>query len=171
MALYQHKYRIESARLKDWDYSIPGWYYITICTKCRRKWFGEIRNNAIGLNLVGRIIEEEWKYTAEMRKNISLDIYCIMPNHIHGILIIDGPDIVETLGRTTVSKSNNNLSDIVRGFKASSTKRIHKAGYRLFSWQPRFYDHIIRNDDDLKRIREYIYYNPLKWELDEYYKE
>ena len=184
MTLFKNKYRIESARLKDWDYSTPWWYYVTICTKNKAIWFGEIKNGNIILNSIGKIIDEEWKRTAKLRDNVELDYYQIMPNHFHGIIIIEGAEIKnehnnfipfniskETRGDASLQKSSNNLSFIICGFKAACTGRFHKLGYKKFSWQSRFYDHIVRNEKDLFRIRNYIQNNPLKWELDEYYHE
>jgi putative transposase len=176
---YKNKYRIDSARLKDWDYSIPWWYYVTICTKHFRNWFGDVKDGQKILNDLGKIVEEEWLRTKDIRSNVELDYYVIMPNHFHGnIIIMD----VET-SRRDVSKENetgqrpvstqlkpNSLGSIIGQFKSICTKRIHKLGYLQFQWQPRFYDHIIRNENDLRRIRNYIQNNPLKWELDEYYR-
>jgi REP element-mobilizing transposase RayT len=170
--LYKNKYRIESTRLKDWDYSIPWWYYITICTKNNRYHFGKIKNGKMILNKLGEMVEEEWTRTKTLRSQVDLDYYVVMPNHIHGIVIIEGSEhqiVVETHRDASLRTIKNNLSDIIRGFKGSVTKRIRSKGYLNFACQPRFYDHIIRNENDLYRIRTYIQNNPLKWELDEYY--
>jgi len=165
MALYKNKFRIESARLKDWDYSTPWWYYVTICTKNFKSWFGDIKNGKMVLNDLGKIIDEEWDGTKKIGNNVDLDYYVVMPNHFHGIIIINGPEeinmSVETHSDASLHKINNNLSDIIRGFKGSCTKRIHLKGNSSFKWQPRFYDHIIRNENDLRRIRKYIRNNPL----------
>ena len=173
MSLYRNKFRIESTRLNDWDYSTPRWYYVTICTKDMRCWFGKIENGKIILNESGEVVDEEWNKTKEIRKNVELDYYVIMPNHFHGIIIINGPEnlnnSVETHSDASLHKVKNNLSDIIRGFKGSCIKRIHLLENSAFKWQSRFYDHIIRNEKDLQRIRTYIQNNPLKWELDEYY--
>jgi REP element-mobilizing transposase RayT len=178
MGLYRSKFRIESSRLKDWDYSTPWWYYVTVCTKNFKSWFGDIKNGKMILNKLGKVVDEEWKKTKEIRKNVELDYYVVMPNHFHGIIIIND---VET-SRRDVSKEqktghrpvstelkSNSLGSIIGQFKSICTKRIHSMGNSAFNWQPRFYDHIIRNENDLSRIRTYIQNNPLKWELDEYY--
>ncbi len=178
MTLFKNKYRIESARLKDWDYSTPWWYYVTVCTKNMKLWFGEIKNENMILNSIGKVIDEEWNLTGKLREKVELDYYQIMPNHFHGIIIIEGEEIKnvitsnitsETHSDASLQKTMNNLSYIISGFKAACTGRIHRIGYKKFSWQSRFYDHIIRNEKDLFRIRNYIHNNPLKWELDEYY--
>lgn len=172
--LFRNEYRIETSRLKEWDYSTPWRYYVTICTKNFKDWFGEVKNGKMILNDLGRIVEEEWLKTKQVRTNVDLDYYVIMPNHFHGIPIIGGSEIarsVETHRDASLRIVKNNLSDIIRGFKGTVTKQIHKLGFSDFQWQPRFYDHIIRNEDDLRRIRNYIQNNPLKWELDEYFKK
>jgi len=171
MKLYKNKYRIESARLKDWDYSTPWWYYVTICTKNMKCFFGDVKNGKMVLNEVGEIVKEEWLRTKEMRKKVDLDYFVIMPNHFHGIIIIEGCEYVETHGHASLHTIKNNLSHVVRGFKSACTTRIHLNVNKFFSWQSRFYDHIIRNEKDLYRIREYIRNNPIKWELDKYYNE
>jgi len=171
--LYKNKFLVESNRLTEWDYSTPWWYYVTICTKNFRNWFGEIKNGKMILNYLGKIVEEEWLRTKEIRSNVDLDYYVIMPNHFHGIPIIEGSEIatsVETHRDASLRIVQNNLSDIIRGFKGAVTKKVHKMGFEQFQWQSRFYDHIIRNEDDLRRIRNYIQNNPMKWELDEYFK-
>ena len=130
------------------------------------------------MNNLGNIVEEEWLKTKEIRDIVELDYYVIMPNHLHGILIVkdvetsrrDVSRVIET-GQRPVSTQlkPNSLGSIIGQFKSVCTKRIHKIGLDQFNWQPRFYDHIIRNENDLRRIRTYIKNNPLQWELDEYY--
>jgi len=185
--LYKNKYRTDSFRLKSWDYSNPWWYYVTICTKDKKCWFGKIKNGKMYLNNLGKIVNEEWLNTSNVRENIELDYFIIMPNHLHGIIIINSVETTrcvvsandkieqqikkETSQRlvSTTIKSNS-LGSIIGQIKSRVTKRIRSSGFPNFSWQPRFYDHIIRNDNDLYRIRKYISNNPLKWENDEYYK-
>jgi len=177
--LYKNKFRVESNRLTEWDYSTPWWYYVTFCTKNFKCWFGEIKNGKMILNDLGQIVEEEWLKTKDIRANVDLDYYVIMPNHFHGIPIIKDVETsrrdvsrVKETGHRPVSTQlkPNSLGSIIGQFKSVCTKRIHKLGFTDFQWQPRFYDHIIRNEADLRRIRNYIQNNPLKWELDEYYK-
>jgi len=178
MKIFKNKFRVETSRLKDWDYSTPWWYYVTICTKYMKCWFGKVENGKMILNNLGNIVEEEWLKTKEIRDIVELDYYVIMPNHLHGILIVkdvetsrrDVSRVIET-GQRPVSTQlkPNSLGSIIGQFKSVCTKRIHKIGYDQFNWHPRFYDHIIRNENDLRRIRTYIKNNPLQWELDEYY--
>jgi REP element-mobilizing transposase RayT len=88
MALFKNKYRIESTRLTGWNYGLPGLYFITICTKPRLDWFRNVINGKMELNSIGIFVRNEWIYTSKMRKNIILDEFVIMPDHIHGIIII-----------------------------------------------------------------------------------
>jgi len=89
--LYKNKYRIESARLKGWDYSSNGYYFITVCTKNRDCLFGNIVNGEMILSDIGKIVKTEWIKSFEIRAELFCDEYCIIPNHIHGIIIIDHP--------------------------------------------------------------------------------
>ena len=166
----------KSTRLKDYDYTTPWWYYVTICTHCHKNLFGEIKNRRMILSDFGYVVEEEWLKTKELRDYIDLDYYIIMPNHFHGILINESRDkarLVPTNERRFGKPIPNSLSSIIGSFKSAVSKKINKIrkspGVKV--WQAGFYDHIIRNDLDLFRIRKYIKNNPLKWELDEYYKE
>jgi putative transposase len=206
MELYKNKYRVESIRLKNWDYSNNGYYFITICTKEKEHFFGNIIDGKMFLNDIGKIIYDEWYKSEKMRPNIILDEFIIMPNHIHGIIIInndnvethsnaslpnhnanqkindvsgnnsnnniltDNDNVNETHSNASLPNNNttkkNNLSNIIRGFKSSSTKLIHISGFNNFAWQPRFYEHIIRNDNSLQNIRQYIINNPVNWSKD-----
>lgn len=184
MSLYKNRYRIESIRLKNWDYSSDGYYFITICTKYREHLFGEIINNKINLSDIGKIVFQEWNKSFDIRAELFCDCFVIMPNHIHGVLRINISSVethapvethaatpVEThavlslQGRGHVPKS---ISSFVAGFKSHATKQIN--GYRNtpggFVWQPRFHDHVIRNNGELNRIRKYINNNPCNWKED-----
>jgi REP element-mobilizing transposase RayT len=147
--------------------------------------FGKILSAKMVLNEFGKIAEEEWLRTKKLRKNLDLDYYVIMTNHLHGIIIIE--QSIEGRGELNSPKKNDTrrmqyaptkfespsqtLGAIVRGFKSSVTKRIREnTGNRsLLIWQRNYFEHIIRNELDLHNIRQYIENNPLKWELDEYY--
>ncbi|MGB2895169.1 MAG: transposase [Anaerolineales bacterium] len=170
---FKGRYRIESARLRSWDYSSPGWYFVTVCTRNKETFFGDVVCGEMCLSEAGRIVSDEWMKTEIIRSNIRLDEWIIMPNHIHGILVIvDRTTNVEAprRGVSTITKwKPGTLGAIINQFKSISTKRIRRAGFPAFAWQPRFYDHIIRNDDALSRIRTYIQNNPQKWDSDRYY--
>jgi putative transposase len=166
MTLFNNKYRIESARLKGYDYSLPGEYFVTICAGGMVECFGNIVDGEMKRNDVGEKVAEEWQRTQEIRNNIMLDEWIVMPNHFHGIIIIES--FVETprRGVSTKKLKPNSLGSIVGQFKSITTKRIRSNGHPEFSWQPRFYDHIIRDEKGLNAIREYIHNNPAQWEYD-----
>ena len=184
----QHQRR--SIRLKEYDYSTPWWYYVTICTFERKYLFGKIIKGKMVINEFGNIVKEELLKTKEIRNNVDLDYYVIMPNHLHSIIIINGrgelnsPKGLNSTGNNepgriqyapTNDKFNSpsqSLGAIIRGFKSVVTNRIREltGDPELKIWQRNYYEHIIRNEIDLHSIRSYIELNPLKWELDEYYK-
>ena len=172
MGLFRNKYQIASNRLECWDYTAPGHYFITICIKNMQCLFGRIINGRMQLSPIGKIIADEWQKTEAIRPNVNLDQWIIMPNHIHGIIIITERKKVQTSRRdVSTCLRPNSLGSIVGQFKSVCTKRIWAAGYHDFRWQRNYHDHIIRNEKSLNRIRQYIQNNPLKWELDEYYPD
>ena len=166
--MYRNKYRIPSARLKNWDYSSSGWYFVTICTKNKICYLGTIIKSRRRLSTIGKIVDREWLKTLKIRPNVKLDEYTILPNHIHGIIVIKFP--VETHCNASLQNKfgpqRNNLASIIRGFKSASTSIIHTIE-PAFQWQLRFYDHIIHSEQTLNRIRWYIRNNHLKWDEDE----
>jgi len=171
MTLFKNKYRTESTRLKSWDYSTAGYYFVTICTQNQNCCLGQITNGVSRLSQIGCIIAEEWAKTAELRDNVCLDEWVIMPNHhFHGIIYLaETPCNTSQQGAqpNTFGPQKNNLASTIRGFKAASTKRIHDAGFD-FAWQSGFYDEIIGKERTLETIQTYIKNNPLQWELDRY---
>jgi REP element-mobilizing transposase RayT len=167
-------------RLESWDYTWPWWYYVTICAHDRRCLFGEVRGDRVVLNQLGRIVEEGWLRRARVRPGVELDAYVVMPNHLHGIM---GLPYDRAVGATrpalTAAEASrvaptrtlqvNSLGSIIGQIKSLVTKRARSAGLWCVGplWQRGFYDHLIRNDPDLHRIRTYIRYNPLQWAFDE----
>jgi len=177
MSLLINKYRINSSRLSSWDYSTPWWYFITINTKNHHEFFGTIKKETMILNALGRICRNEWLKTKDLRRNIELDYYVIMPNHLHGIIILNEEDTCQrkdvernvstaTNFYSMISPKLNSLSAIIRSFKSAVTNQVHKSGFYSFAWQSRFYDRIIRNENELFYIRKYIIENPLRWEIE-----
>ncbi len=163
------KHHRRSVRLKGYDYSQPGAYFVTINTHLGQPLFGEITNGVIRLNECGSLVEKEWLQTAAIRKNIELDVFTIMPDHFHGILVILEDEEekatqerahIEAFGRSTAGA----LPTIVRAFKSAVTRRINQVrrGNAISVWHRGFYEHVIRNDEDLNRITEYILGNPIK---------
>lgn len=168
---FRGKYRIKSARLPGWDYGQNGCYYVTICTKDHAHFFGEIVNGKMKLSAIGRLIEKFWFEIPRKYSYIKLDAFVVMPNHIHGIIIIDKPDTtVETpkLGVSTNGKKwkPGVLGVIINQYKRMCTIRARKIDPG-FAWQSRYYDHIIRDDNSLENITNYIDNNPANWINDE----
>ena len=152
-------------RLKNYDYSQEGYYFVTICTKDREEWFGNIKQGSMNVNTYGEIANQCWYDLPKHYLNCSSDSFVIMPNHVHGIIVIHSEKIV---GNGLKPFPTHDLSEIIRGFKTFSSRRINEEmiGNNKFHWQKSFYDHVIRNDKSLDNLRRYIIDNPLKWELD-----
>ncbi|MFA4834052.1 MAG: transposase [Patescibacteria group bacterium] len=171
-------------RLKDYNYAQDGWYFVTICAKNREYFFGKIINGEMRLSKIGKTAEKFWQEIVIHFPDVKLDEFIIMPNHIHGIIIIENPVAVgnKNVGNKnfcSLPNRNNNycsprwqtrwarsLSSVIRGFKIGVKKWCGENDYEHFAWQKSFYDHIIRHEKSLNKIREYIINNPLKWELD-----
>lgn len=157
-----------SIRLPGYDYSQNGAYFVTICTQNRECLFGDIVGNEMKLNELGNIVNNQWKNLSIKFKNIELDIYCIMPNHFHGIITINK---LLHGGRENLAPT---LGNIVALFKYQTTKQFNSVVGAWSSrpiypkiWQRNYYEHIIRDDGDLNRVREYIIDNPLNWKNDD----
>ncbi len=196
MKKYRNKYRIESTRLQNWDYGWNGAYFITICTHNREHYFGEIVDGKMKPTDIGKLAEKYWYEIPKHFQFVKLNEFIVMPNHIHGIIIIDKFDdeynAVETpnLGVSTtnnnlgVSTSNNKPKSKIGGKNSkwkpntlgtiiNQYKRICSINARKinpdFAWQPRFYDHIIRNEKSFKNIINYIINNTTNWNNDKLY--
>jgi len=168
-------------RLKDYDYSRAGYYFVTVCVNNRELSLGEIKNDCRGTaccapNKYGKIVYDEWINTGKFRKNVELDEFIVMPNHFHGIVVINESGMVSGTARRAPTQGfgkpvAGSLSTIMRSFKSAVTKQINESrnmpGAQF--WQRNYYEHVIRDEDDLNRIREYIVNNPAKWQEDEYY--
>lgn len=192
---YQNRYRIPSTRLQNWDYGWNAIYFVTICTKDRNHYFGEITDGIMHLSHVGTIADVLWHELKNHFDNIELDAFVVMPNHIHGIIAInnDGGNVETTHAATTTHavetthalslqpqppktigqqrfqhQGSGTLSSIVGSYKSAVSRHTHRLGYD-FAWQPRFYDRIIRNNDALNRIQDYIHNNPNNWNEDKFY--
>jgi REP element-mobilizing transposase RayT len=164
------KHHRRSVRLKHYDYSSNGAYFVTVCTNHRECLLGEIIDSKIVVNLAGKMVEDCWHDLPNYYKNIELDYFVIMPNHIHGILILSDANIVGA-GLKPAPTVNDELPEIVRALKTFSARRINESRNTLGTpfWQRNYYEHVIRNEESLGKIREYIQSNPLKWELDQYH--
>ena len=176
--LFQEKYRIKSIRLPGWDYSADGYYFVTICVKNRECIFGDIKNGMMGLNELGCIAHRFFNDIPNHFNNVILDEFVIMPNHVHGIVAIqnktESSSIVETRDLASLPNTNNqfgplkkqSLQSIIHGFKSSVKRWANKNGCQYFQWQPRYHDHIIRNENTLNKICLYTHHNPQMWERD-----
>ena len=204
---FKEKYRIPSARLQNWDYGWNGIYFITICVAGREHYFGEITKGKIRMSEIGLLAERFWFEIPQHFPFILLDAFVVMPNHIHGILIIDKVDggrintnimkSVETrqclvsehcdnsgfnietrqcLVSTDATPGQqrfrnpgkNNISSVIGSYKSVVARYAHRI-ISGFDWQAKFHDHIVRSDDSLKRLREYIQNNPANWRQDKFF--
>jgi putative transposase len=156
----------KSNRLRDYDYSQGGYYFITMCTQNRQEWLGRIDNEEMILNEYGTIAAIYWKEIPKHYPNVTLDEWAIMPNHIHGIIVLSPFAGTEHCSVPAITKTVS-LSQIIKSFKDATIKRIRSEFADIrFAWQRSFYDHVIRNETSLKRIREYIINNPKQWGKD-----
>jgi REP element-mobilizing transposase RayT len=152
-----HPFR-KSLRLPNYDYSQAGAYFVTICTADKISLFGDIVEGEMQLNELGKIVREELLQTGKMRPNVDLDSFVIMPNHLHMILFF----------HETEDGNKSNLGSVIRGIKATTNRRVNEARHttKAAVWQRNYFERVVRNDDELAKIRQYIESNPLKWELD-----
>jgi REP element-mobilizing transposase RayT len=185
-----------SIRLKDWDYSHTGMYFVTICAQNRVCLFGDVVNEDMWLNAAGQMVEKWWSELNHKFPTVQTDQFVVMPNHVHGIIAIVGADlrVCPPVLRVCADDDQSNtgkhiglpqqthdpgthigvpLPRIVQWFKTMTTNEyirgVKQFGWPRFDrrlWQRNYYEHIVRNDNELNRIREYIMNNPLKWELD-----
>jgi len=197
-----NKHHRRSIRLPGYDYSQPGAYFVTICAYQRQCMFGDIVDGQMRLNQYGAIVADEWQKSSTIRQEIELDEWVVMPNHFHGIVIINNPvgandnpvgandnpvgandnpvgandNPVGANGRsplhndpTSQRMKPKSLSSLMAGFKSITTKKINilrdTPGTPL--WQRNYYEHIIRNQDAMDKIRQYIIDNPVSWGIDQ----
>ena len=165
MAKYHGRGR-QSIRLPGYDYAQPGAYFITVCTYHRIHLFGEIANDIVRLSEFGHLVQAVWDDLPNHYAHVVTDAFVIMPNHIHGIIVLDPP--IGAGLKPAPTKGNHGLTEIVRGLKTFSARHINKrrntTGTHI--WQRGYHEHIIRNDGSIDRIREYIVNNPMKWGID-----
>jgi REP element-mobilizing transposase RayT len=165
---FNSKYRIPSTRLSGWDYGSNGLYYITICTKNRVHYFGNIVNEpcleteaALKMTPIGNVAFENWMAIPLHHPYIELDEFVLMPNHLHGIIFINRPDKLNWQINKFGPQSQN-LASAMRGYKAS-VKTYATINEIEFSWQPSYFDRVIRNENEYRNVREYIFNNPRDW--------
>jgi len=149
-----------SVRLKDYSYSSPGMYYVTICSDDRRCIFGNIADGELQPSISGRIALKHWGEIASRWSPLQLDRFVLMPNHLHGILFFPDTDV-----------KLPSLGTVINWYKRAVTVSIRERyESTLVVWQRNYYEHVVRDERDLERIREYVDYNPGRWEEDEYYR-
>lgn len=168
----------KSPRLKGYDYSQSGAYFVTICAHNRLHLFGKIEAHTPVLSTVGQIAAESWFALPIHHAGIELDAFVVMPNHIHGIIVIVGttPASSDFMGEDRPDEAGlvptkARLGTVIGSYKSAVTRTIHETtqipDFRV--WQSRYYDHIIRSEADLNRIREYVTTNPARWPADSLY--
>jgi putative transposase len=177
-------HRRRTIRIRDYDYTQGGAYFITICTRDRECLWGKVINGMIQLNEMGRLVESVWLQTALVRPNIELDAYVVMPNHFHAIFFIhESPGVPGATHRVAPTKNPysapgktrrptgpkpRSVGAVMAQFKSLVTKSINDTRqYRGGTvWQRNYYEHVIRDEESLNRIREYIATNAHRWDLD-----
>jgi REP element-mobilizing transposase RayT len=149
-------------RIAGYDYAQPGWYFVTLCTQPREPLFGTLTQGKMQLSPAGDIVLDEWLLTDMVRNNVILDEFFIMPDHLHGIIVLTtaDPDRAPSVGRV----GRGSLGSIIAQFKGQTTKQINalRGSPGAPVWQSSYYDHVIRDERDLERIRTYIANN--RWQ-------
>jgi REP element-mobilizing transposase RayT len=195
-AKFQNKFRNGSIRLQHWDYGWDAAYFITICSRDRENFFGKIQDGKMNLSGTGVVADVLWHEIPNHAKNVELGEFIVMPNHIHGIIILSGnkqpwtadniniddvgprhaldlhpPTPEKTTGQKRFqNQGKNTISSIVGSYKSAVTKHVNRLDLKL-AWQPLFYDHIIRNQKSYERISHYIQTNPMHWKEDKFFPE
>ena len=158
-------------RLKGYDYTLSGAYFVTLVTWNRQYLFGEIIGGEMKLNTAGEIVARAWTNTGHIRPNVNVDVFVIMPNHVHGIIIIDEPvrgDALICPDNKRTGIQSRSLGAIIGQIKSVTTKQINiqrgLSGAPV--WQRNYYDHIIRDAEEMESIYMYIIQNPVSWSND-----
>ncbi len=166
-----------SIRLRGYDYSQSGAYFVTICTKDRECMFGDIVDGEMRLNDTGQIVHDVWNKIPEHFTHADIDEFVVMPNHFHGIIVIVGAQFIAPFDYNAINQNRKQgvinraptVGEIVRAFKARCVHAINHfcntPGHPV--WQRNYYEHIIRSENEIDRIRQYIINNPAKWAEDE----
>ncbi len=192
---FQNKYRTETTRLKNWDYSLPGTYFVTICTQKGKYYFGDIKNEQMQYTETGKIAKQYFNEIPKHYPNVVINEFVVMPNHVHGLVIItnnsnnkirnvEATFNVETQNFASLQQRKNHhcqqhrwnpnkfggliknsLPSIINHYKGDVTKYAN-SNKILFDWQSRFYDHIVRNKNEFYRIKKYIKNNQKNWNKD-----
>jgi putative transposase len=167
---FQDRYRVPASRLKGWDYSLPGRYFITICTKGMISYFGFVEAGVMNLNDLGKFSYEYMKNINDHFDNFKIHNHVVMPNHIHAIIEIRKKSSDKNRSEFGPLVSGS-LSSLINQYKGRITKYANQNNIRWGGWQERFHDHIIRNDFSYDKIFQYISQNPSNWHSDRYFRE
>jgi len=181
MEKFNNKYRIESARLNGWDYRNSGAYFITICTGDKIHHFGECKDGRMRLSTMGLIVQGCWYEIPRLNQHVQLGAFIVMPNHTHGILILDNDKLTNVSQKTKIESSDKNdffqkissksgsVSRMIQQYKRACTYHIRCTFTNAdFYWQTRFHEHIIRDVESFDNIHNYILNNPFKWDKDKF---
>jgi putative transposase len=175
MTYEPERHHRRSIRLQGYDYAQAGAYFVTICVHDRACLLGEIVDGEMRMNDAGCMVHGVWDDVPNYYAGVELDAFVVMPNHVHGIVVVvgAGPRACPNMGQPQGVAPTLSLPDVVHRFKTLTTRRyvygVKQHGWPLFPgrvWQRNYYEHIIRNDESLNRVREYIANNPVQWELD-----
>ncbi len=165
------KHHRRSIRLKGYDYTQTGAYFVTICTQNRECLFGEIVDGFMRLNGLGAVVRACWHDLPHHYARVKLDAFVVMPNHVHGIIVLTHKTVgagFKSAPTITMTVKNHGLPEIVRAFKTFSSRRVNEIRNTPGTpvWQRNYYETIIRNEESLNHIRKYITNNPLRWATD-----
>jgi len=174
MSLYQGKYRVETTRLRFWDYRTPAWYFVTVCPQNHACILGTVAEGRVKRSPAGQIADAALQSLADHYSHITIDSFVVMPNHVHVIPVLGGghryspcpeirlePRVLRNLALAPPLAGS--LSTIVRSYKAGVTRRCHDIGLLDFAWQPGFHEHILRGNTSVDAVRDYIAHNPANW--------
>jgi putative transposase len=170
----QHR---RSLRLRDYDYTQAGAYFITIVTHERTCFFGEVLDGDMQLNDAGRMVQSVWDGLPAHYPRLKPDEFVVMPNHVHGVIILsdritpgDGIGVADRRAgfKPAPTNAQHGLSEIIRALKTFSARRINELRQTPGAsiWQRNYFEHVIRDEESLNRIRQYIQNNPARWEFD-----
>jgi len=174
MSFDPEKHHRRSVRLKGYDYAQVGAYFVTICTYQRECLFGEVVEGEMRVNSHGAIVQRCWSDLPRHYPYVELDAFAVMPNHVHGIVVLTGFPILANVGAglrpaPTSASRPHPLSEIVRAFKSFSSRHVNRLRNTpgLPLWQRNYYEHVIRDEQELHTLRQYVADNPLQWALDQ----
>ncbi|MBU0653941.1 MAG: hypothetical protein KJ914_02290 [Gammaproteobacteria bacterium] len=166
-----------SIRLQGYDYSQQGAYFLTLCTQHQECLFGEIHDGVMHLNVLGEIVQAEWQKSSQIRKEVELGEFVVMPNHFHAIVLItrrgDRRSPIPNAPAIPKGPESASISALVAGFKSSVTKRINRLRENLEMpvWQRNYWEHIIRDERSMSELNAYIINNPARWKEDSLYEK